>query len=144
MAENRYMAQGGAYGQDVNEIRPRSDTAHWAAALALGWLVLCIGLHDGSLIFTAGMFGALWLQCRQRLVIEGQYVRRIGLRPCILDLSTAEVVSAGRRWWVELFFLGRSLQLRDAEGHRLYLESWLWDDVTRAVLAQAAGGGVDS
>jgi hypothetical protein len=106
--------------------------------------VLCIGLHDGSFIFTALAFGALWLQCRQRLVVDGQFVRRIGLRPCVLDLATAEVVSVGRRWWVELFFLGRSLQLRDADGHRLYLESWLWDDVTRAVLAQAAGGAADS
>jgi hypothetical protein len=138
------MPQGSAYGPDVHEIRPRSDTAHWAAALALGWLVLCIGLRDASFMFTAGMFGALWLQCRQRLVIEGQYVRRVGLRPCRLDLSTAEVVSAGRRWRVELFFLGRSLQLRDADGHRLYLESWLWDDVTRAGLAEAAGRVADS
>jgi hypothetical protein len=73
------------------------------------------------------------------LVIDGTTVRRIGLRPVVLDLSTAEVVSTGRSWWVELFFLGRSLRLRDADGHSLYLESWLWDPVTRVALVEAAG-----
>ena len=80
---------------------------------------------------------ALWLQCRQRIVVDGGTVHRIGLRPVVLDLATAEVVCTGRRWWQELFFLGQSLQLRDADGHRLYLESWLWDAPTRAAFVEA-------
>ncbi len=36
--------------------------------------------------------------------------------------------------------MGQSLQLRDADGHRLYLESWLWDAPTRAAFVEAIGG----
>jgi hypothetical protein len=55
----------------------------------------------------------------------------------VLDLTSAELVCAGRGWWQELFFLGRSLQLRDGDGHRLYLESWLWDTPTRMAFVEA-------
>jgi hypothetical protein len=134
------MAHGGA--EDV--VRPRTETADWSAASAAGLIVLFFVLRDPGYLFAGIMLAGLWLQCRQRLVIDGRYVRRVGLRPVVLDLSTAEVVCAGRSWWVELFFLGSSFQLRDAEGHRLYLESWLWDRTTRAVLAAAAGGSSHS
>jgi hypothetical protein len=98
--------------------------------------VLAFALGDFGMLFPAVMCFALWLQCRQRIVVDGGTVYRIGLRPVVLDLSTAEVVTPGRRWWLELFFLGQSLQLRDADGHRLYLESWLWDATTRAAFVE--------
>jgi hypothetical protein len=135
------MTHGGA---NESEIRPRAETADWSAAIACGWTALFFVLHDASYLFVAIMFAGLWLQCRQRLVFEGRYVQRVGLRPVVLDLSTAEVVATGRAWWIELFFLGGSFQLRDADGHRLYLESWLWDRTTRTVLAEAAGGSAHS
>ena len=65
-----------------------------------------------------------WLQCRQRIVVDDDRVP-VGLRPVVLDLATAESCNGGR-WWQELFFLGRACS-SDADGHRLYLESWLWD-----------------
>ena len=99
--------------------------------------MLAFALHDLGLLFPGAMCFALWLQCRQRLVVDGDAVYRIGLHPTVLDLSTAEVVAPGSRWWHELFFLGRSLQLRDADGHRLYLESWLWDAETRTAFVEA-------
>jgi len=73
----------------------------------------------------------------QRIVVEGTFVHRLGLRPVVLDLATAEIVCPGRRWWQELFLLGHSLELRDADGHRLYLESWLWDAPTRTAFVEA-------
>src|SRR6185369_928408 len=115
----------------TGEYRPSSGTANWSLAVATGWTVLAFGLHDLAMLFPASMCFALWLQCRQRLVVDGLAVYRFGLRPVTLDLSTAELVCTGGRWWHELFFLGQSLQLRDADGHRLYLESWLWDASTR-------------
>jgi hypothetical protein len=84
-------------------------------------------------------FGLL-LQCCQRIEVDGRYVRRVGIRAVELDLSTAEVLHSGSSWWRELFFCGPMLQLRDADGHRLYLESWLWDAPTRASLVEAIGG----
>jgi len=124
----------------TGEYRPNSSTATWALAVTTGWIVLAFGLHDYGLLFPGAMCFTVWLQCRQRIVVEGQTVYRVGLRPTILDLATAEVVATGGRWWHELFFLGRSLQLRDADGHRLYLESWLWDAPTRAAFVEAIGG----
>ncbi len=47
------------------------------------------------------------------------------------------VTEEGRAWWGELFFWSPSLQLRDADGHRLYLESWLWDATTRSGFVEA-------
>jgi hypothetical protein len=67
-------------------------------------------------------------------------VQRVGLRAVTLDLSTAEILHTGSSWWRELFLCGPTLQLRDADGHRLYLESWLWDASTRASLVAAIGG----
>ena len=136
-AENRDMAQGGAAGN----VRTRGETAQWAAAATVGWLVLAIATRDATYMFPGGLCFALLLQCGQRLEVEGRYVRRIGLRAVELDLATAEVVRAGSSWWRELFFCGPTLQLRDADGHRLYLESWLWDASTRARFVEAVGGG---
>ena len=121
----------------AGEYRPNSDTATWSLAIAAGWTVLAVGLADLTLLFPASMCLALWLQCRQRIVVDGGTVYRVGLRPVVLDLTSAELVCAGRGWWQELFFLGRSLQLRDADGHRLYLESWLWDEPTRMAFVEA-------
>jgi hypothetical protein len=123
----------------AGEYRPSAGTASWSLAAATGWTVLAFALRDTGLLFPAGGCFALWLQCRQRLEVDNRFVRRIGLRPVVLDLATAEVVCTGGRWWHELFFLGRSLQLRDADGHRLYLESWLWDASTRSAFVEAVG-----
>jgi hypothetical protein len=132
------VAQGSASALiPAGEYRPSSGTANWSLASATGWVVLAVGLADLGLLFPASMCFALWLQCRQKLVVDGGTVYRIGLRPVVFDLATAEVVSAGRPWWQELFFLGKSLQMRDADGHRLYLESWLWDAPTRAAFVEA-------
>jgi hypothetical protein len=139
------MAQGGAESNvPAGEYRPSPGTASWSLAAATGWAVLAFLIHDFGLLFPAAMCFALWLQCRQRLVVDGRSVFRIGLRPTVLDLATAEVVCDGHRWWRELFFLGPSLQLRDADGHRLYLESWLWDASTRSAFVEAISDGADS
>src|SRR5258708_6086199 len=60
------------------------------------------------------------------------------------EVGRVEVVHPGGRWGRELFFLGHSLQLRDAEGHRLYLESWLWDASTRTAFVEAMDEGSHS
>ena len=139
------MAHGSASAAaPAGEYRPSSDTANWSLAAAAAWVVLSIGLRDPVMLFPAVMCLALWLQCRQRLVVEGRTVYRMGLRPAVLDLATAEVVCDGGRWWQELFLLGHSLQLRDATGARLYLESWLWDASTRAAFVEAIGGTAHS
>ena len=128
----------------AGEYRPSSGTATWSLAAATGWMVLAFGLADLGLLFPASMCLLLWMQCRQRLVVDGGTVYRIGLRPVVLDLTSAELVCAGRCWWQELFFLGKSLQLRDADGHRLYLESWLWDAPTRMAFVEAIAEGSHS
>jgi hypothetical protein len=139
------MAHGGASAViPAGEYRPSSETANWALAVTAGWVVLALALRDAGMLFPGVMCFALWLQCRQRLVVDDGTVYRVGLRPVALDLSTAELVCNGGRWWRELFFLGQSLQLRDAEGHRLYLESWLWDASTRTAFVEAMGAGPHS
>jgi hypothetical protein len=136
--ENQSVAHGSASAVvPAGEYRPSTETASWSLAVTAGWVALAIGLRDLQMLFPAAMCFALWLQCRQRLVVEGHSVYRLGLRPTMLDLTTAEVVATGGRWWQELFFLGRSLQLRDADGHRLYLESWLWDAGIRKAFVEA-------
>ncbi len=136
--DNHGVAHGSASAANpAGEYRPSPGTANWSLAATTGWAVLAFGLHDLTLLFPAAMCFALWLQCRQRIVVDGVSVARIGIRPVLLDLSTAEIVCGGARWWQELFFLGHSLQLRDADGHRLYLESWLWDESTRAAFVEA-------
>jgi hypothetical protein len=121
----------------MSEFRPRTETLHWAAASTVGFAVLAIATRDGTYLFPGAMCFALLLQCAQRIEVDGRYVHRVGLRPTVLDLGTAEIVHAGSSWWRELFFCGPVLQLRDADGHRLYLESWLWPLETRLVFVEA-------
>ena len=101
-------------------------------------------MHDATYLFAGAMFLALLLQTTQRIVVEGGVARRMGLRPVELDLSTAYLVHTGCSWWRELFFCGPCLQLRDADGRRLYLESWLWEPTTRAELLEATTAEVRS
>jgi hypothetical protein len=117
--------------------RPRTTTAKVSA-------VACAVLLAVS--FVTGSRNAIWLaaipflflaQCFQRVEVIGHRARRTGLRAVELDLSTAEVKATGRSWWVELFFLGRCLELRDADRHGLLLESWLWSKATRAAIVDA-------
>jgi len=126
-----------AHARAGGEHRPRSETQHWAAAAMVGCVVLAIGTRDATYLFPATMSFAFLLQCGQRIVVDGRVVRRVGLRPVELDLATAEVVHRGSSWWRELFFCGPMLQLRDATGRRLYVESWLWDAETRSALVEA-------
>lgn len=137
--DKQRVAHGSASAtHPAGEYRPSAGTANWSLAVATGWTVLALAWRDLTLFFPAAMCFTLWLQCRQKIVVEGRSVSRIGLRPVHLDLATAEIVCDGARWWQELFFLGHSLELRDADGHRLYLESWLWDAPTRAAFVGAA------
>ena len=69
-------------------------------------------------------------------------MQRVGLRPVMIDLSTAIAVNEGTSWWRELFFCGRVLQLRDDEGNRLYLEAWLWDGAVREWFVEGCSAGV--
>ncbi len=128
-----------AHGRAPGHHRPRMDTAHWAAAATVGCVVLTIATSDRTYLFPAGMFFALLFQCAQSIVVDGRYVSRVGLRPVVIDLVSAEVIHEGSAWWRELFFCGPMLQLRDAEGRRLYLESWLWDANTCASIVEAVG-----
>jgi hypothetical protein len=117
--------------------RPRAATAKVSAAA-------CAILLGAS--FATGSRGPIWLaavpflffvQCFQHVDVVGNRVRRHGLRAVELDLATAKVTATGRSWWVELFFLGRCLELRDADGRGLLLESWLWSTSTRDALLSA-------
>ncbi len=123
------------------EHRPRRETAHWAGAAATGCAVLFLATGDASFLFPGALFLALVMQCGQRIVVEQGVAQRVGLRPVVLDLHSATMVHGGRAWWVELFLCGRPLQLRDADGRRLYLESWLWSRETRAALLAAVPDG---
>ena len=98
------------------------------------------------LSIVAGSRNAIWIaaipflffvQCFQRLEVIGGRARRTGLRAVDLDLSTAKIKATGRAWWIELFFLGRCLELRDTEGRGLLLESWLWSKATRDAILDA-------
>jgi len=134
------MAQGGA----VREHRPRNETMHWAAAASAGCAVVAVVTHDVAWLCVGALCLALLLQCSQRIVVDGSTAQRFGLRPVVLDLATAEVVRAGSAWWRELFLCGPVLELRDADGHRLTLESWLWDAATRQSLLDAIGAAAPS
>ncbi len=129
------MTQGRDRGEAI--FRPRDDTRQWAAATTVGFAVLAIVTRDATYLFPAALCFVLMLQCLQRIDVDGRFVHRVGLRPTVLDLGTAEVVRTGSSWWRELFFCGPMLQLRDADWHVLYLESWLWTAETRAVFLEA-------
>src|SRR6266498_3613209 len=51
--ENASMAHGGA--GDFLEVRPRDDTANWAAAVGVGWFVMFLATRDAGYLFPAGM-----------------------------------------------------------------------------------------
>jgi hypothetical protein len=122
--------------------RPRDDTRQWAAASTIGFALLAIVTRDATYLCPGALCFALLLQCAQHIDVDGRVVHRIGLRPTELNLGTAEIVHNGSAWWRELFFCGPMLQLRDADGHRLYLESWLWTADTRAAFVEAAAANV--
>jgi hypothetical protein len=99
-----------------------------------GLLVLAIVAESRNAVWIAAIPFLFLAQCFQRVEVIGDRARRTGLRAVELDLSTARVKATGRPWWVELFFLGRCLELRDADGRGLLLESWLWSRGTRDAL----------
>jgi len=117
--------------------RPRAATARASAFVCAGLLVLSIASQSRNAIWIAAIPFLFFVQCFQRVEVVGDTARRTGLRAVELDLSTARVKATGRPWWVELFFLGRCLELRDADGRGLLLESWLWSKGTRDALVAA-------
>ena len=117
--------------------RPRAATARASAIVCAGLLVLSIAAGSRNAIWIAAIPFLFFVQCFQRVEVIGDRARRTGLRAVELDLSTAKVKTTGRPWWIELFFLGRCLELRDADGRGLLLESWLWSKATRDALVAA-------
>jgi hypothetical protein len=111
------------------------------AAATAGSVVLAIALHDATYLFVGAMFFALLLQTGQRIVVDNGSAQRFGLRPVVIDLHTAEVVKSGASWWRELFLCATPFMLQDADGKRLYLESWLWDAATRDVILERSRTG---
>ena len=125
--------RGGAH----SVFRPRAATARAAAFVCAGLLVLGIVTGSRNAVWVAAVPFLFFAQCFQRLEVEGHRVRRTGLRAVDFDLSTAQVKATGLAWLIELFFLGRCLELRDADGRGLLLESWLWSKETRdAIVAK--------
>ena len=117
--------------------RPRAATARASAFVCAGLLVLSIVAGSRNAIWIAAIPFLFFVQCFQRLEVIGGRARRTGLRAVDLDLSTAKIKATGRAWWIELFFLGRCLELRDADGRGLLLESWLWSKGTRDAIVAA-------
>jgi hypothetical protein len=117
--------------------RPRTTTAKVSAISCAVLLALCAITGERDLLWFASIPFLLLAQCFQRVEVSGDLARRTGLRAVQLDLRTAEVKTTGRSWWVELFFLGRCLELRDTNGRGLLLESWLWSKGTREEILAA-------
>ena len=117
--------------------RPRAMTAEVSAVVCAVFLVTSIATGSRESIWLAAIPFMLFAQCFQHLDVQGNRARRHGLRAVELDLSTAEIKATGRSWWVELFFLGHCLELRDADGRGLLLESWLWSKSTREAVLDA-------
>jgi hypothetical protein len=111
------------------------------AAATAGSVVLAVALRDATYLFVGAMFFALLLQTGQRIVVDNGSAQRFGLRPVVIDLHTAEVVKSGASWWRELFLCATPFMLQDADGKRLYLESWLWDAATRDVILERSRTG---
>jgi hypothetical protein len=118
--------------------RPRPATAKVAAVACAAFLVVTFATGSRDMLWFAAIPFLIFLQCFQRIEIAGDHARRVGLRAVTLDLTTTWVQATGRSWWMELFFLGRSLELRDAERHGLLIESWLWSKATRDAVVGAA------
>jgi hypothetical protein len=117
--------------------RPRTTTAKIAAVSCAALLVVSFVTGSRDAIWWAAVPFLFLAQCFQRVEVTGHHARRTGLRAVELDLSTAAVEKTGRAWWVELFLLGRCLELRDADRHGLLLESWLWSKATRTAIVEA-------
>ena len=117
--------------------RPRIGTAKVSAFACAALLVATIVTGSrGTLVYAAIPF-MFFVQCFQRVEVVGNRARRTGLRAVDLDLSSARIAKTGRSWWAQLFFLGRCLEVRDADGHGLMLEAWLWSEATRQALIEA-------
>ena len=126
---------GHAAGAQV--FRPRTTTAKVSAVACAALLAVSFATGSRNAIWLAAIPFLFLAQCFQRVEVAGGRARRTGLRAVELDLSTAEVKTTGRSWWVELFFLGRCLEVRDADRRGLLLESWLWSKSTRAAIVDA-------
>jgi hypothetical protein len=113
-------------------------TAKLAAVACVVLLIVTAVTGERNVLWLAAIPFLFVAQCLQRIEITGDHARRTGLRIVDLDLSTARVERTGRAWWFELFFLGRCLELRDADRHGLLLESWLWSKADRAAIVDAA------
>lgn len=120
-------------------LEPRPMTARSAGAFGAGCVLLAAAFHSWTPLFALWLPLGLLMQSGQRLLVEGRFLRRDGFRPVEVDLSTAEIVHRGRRWWIELCFLGSSFEIVDAYGSRLHLPSWLWPDNVRAAVAGMIG-----
>jgi hypothetical protein len=128
-------------GNEADQVfRPRTTTAKLAAAACCALLIVTAITGERNVLWLAAIPFLFVAQCLQRIEITGGHARRTGLRIVDIDLSTARVERTGRAWWIELFFLGRCLELRDADRHGLLLESWLWPKATRAAIVDAARG----
>ena len=117
--------------------RPRPVTARASAFVCAGLLVVGIVTQSRNAVWCAAIPFLFFVQCFQRVEVSDDRARRTGLRAVDLDLSTAKIKATGRPWWIELFFLGRCLEIRDADGRGLLLESWLWSKATRDALVAA-------
>jgi len=127
-----------AWPEGSDEVfRPRVGTAKASAFACAAFLAVTVVTGSrGTLIYAAIPF-MFFVQCFQHVEVTGNRARRTGLRAVELDLSTARVAKTGRSWWAQLFFLGRCLELRDADGRGLMLEAWLWSASTRQALVEA-------
>jgi hypothetical protein len=130
------MAMDGA-GMVV--VRPRAGLAWAAFAVIVICLLAAAWTHSWTPLVFTWLPIALVLRGRDPIVVDGRFVRRGGIHPVEVDLATASVTREGGRWWVELFFLGRPFELRDADGQVLQVESWLWDASTRDLLLERIG-----
>jgi hypothetical protein len=127
---------GERYGESDRVFRPRPATAKIAAVVCAALLALSLATGSRDAIWLAGIPFLLLAQCFQSVHLMGNYVRRTGLRAVQIDMATAKVKATGRSWWVELFFLGRCLEIRDADGRGLLLESWLWSKAMRTEILE--------
>ena len=117
--------------------RPRAATAKLAALSCAALLLMSAATSSRGPLTVAVVPFLFFVQCFQHVEVAGNRARRTGLRAVDLDLTTAHVKTTGRSWWMQLFFLGRCLELRDADGRGLLLEGWLWSAATQQALVDA-------
>ena len=131
--------EGGGRGQsDRGQVfHPRMATAKVSAVACAALLVVSLLTGSRSALVYAALPFMFFAQCFQHVEVEGNRARRRGLRAVDLDLSSARVTKPGRSWWMQLFFLGHCLEVRDADGRGLLLEAWLWSAATRRALVEA-------